>query len=95
MQPALGRENTLTRHFFTIPCPVAGRGREMRILDAVSGKVVHCHVMRRMPERNGGSLCQLRDVTLVVSLEERESPLFPVIKTRYFSVRESTFPKSD
>ena len=30
---ALGRENTLTRHFFTISCPVAARGgvREIRI----------------------------------------------------------------
>ena len=31
---ALGRENTRTRHFFTVPCPVAARGvvREMRIM---------------------------------------------------------------
>ena len=35
--------------------------------DAVSGKVVHCHAIRRIPERNGDALCHIYDVTWVVS----------------------------
>ena len=57
-------------HFFAVPCPGAARaggcGRCVS-RDTVSGKVVHCHVTRRIPERNGGALCHLHDVTLVVS----------------------------